>query len=182
MREAYPGAVYHHQGKTYMVRQWGRDRETKTPYINAVPIPSLGKSRTKAISRRVVTTGASREYVVDRRRNLRQWGEIVQSKLVVTESVEGYRDHDGQMQHYHRLQARDPHRSRKQWDFPTSGVHIRIREPWFKGPGRALAGETPDSRCSQGPPGLSEVRVPGRHQHRGGQRVHTDIQGINAVE
>ena len=133
MREAYPGAVYHHQGKTYMVRRWGRERETKTPYINAVPAPSLGKSRTKPASRRVVTTGASREYVVDRRRSLRQRGEIAQSKLVVTESVEGYRDHDGQMQHYHRLQARDPNRSRKQWDFPTSGVHIRIREPWFQG-------------------------------------------------
>ena len=54
-------------------------------------------------------------------------------KLVVTESVEGYLDHQGQIQQYHRLQALDPHRSRKQWVIPSSGVHLRIREPWFDG-------------------------------------------------
>ena len=133
MREAYPGAVYHHQGQTYTVRRWGRDRETKAPYINMVPAKVLGSARTKPISRRVVTTGAGREHVVDRRKNVRRRGEIAQVKLVVTESVEGYLDHQGQVQQYHRLQALDPHRSRKQWDFPSSGFHIRIWEPWFDG-------------------------------------------------
>ena len=133
MREAYPGAVYHHQGRTYTVRRWGRDRETRAPYINMVPAKGLDKARTKPVSRRVITTGAGREHVVDRRRNVRRCGEIAQVKLVVTESVEGYQDHNGQLQLYHRLQASDPNRSRKQWDFPSSGIHIRIRQPWFDG-------------------------------------------------
>ena len=60
-------------------------------------------------------------------------GEIAQTKLVATESVEGYLDHQGQSQKYYRLQESDPNRSRKLWDFPSSGVHIRIREPWFDG-------------------------------------------------
>ena len=47
--------------------------------------------------------------------------------------MEGYLDHQGQSQKYYRLQESDPNRSRKQWDFPSSGVHIRIREPWFDG-------------------------------------------------
>ena len=133
MREAYPGAVYHHQGQTYTVRQWGRDRETRTAHINVVPAKDLGSARTKPISRRVVTTGTGREHVVDRRRKVRRRGEIAQTKLVATESVEGYLDHQGQSQKYYRLQESDPNRSRKQWDFPSSGVHIRIREPWFDG-------------------------------------------------
>ena len=133
MREAYPGAVYHHQGQTYTVRQWGRDRETRTAHINVVPAKDLGSARTKPISRRVVTTGTGWEHVVDRRRNVRRRGEIAQTKLVATESVEGYLDHQGQSQKYYRLQESDPNRSRKQWDFPSSGVHIRIREPWFDG-------------------------------------------------
>ena len=64
---------------------------------------------------------------------MRRRGEISQTKLVVTESVEGYLDHQGQSQKYYRLQESDPNRSRKQWDFPSSGVHIRIGEPSFDG-------------------------------------------------
>ena len=133
MREAYPGAVYHHQRRTYLVRGWGRNRETRAPYINVVPAKDIGNDRTRPISRRVVTTGSGREHVIDRRRNVRRQGEIGQVKLVVTESVEGYLDHEGQVQQYHRIQAVDPNRSRKAWDFPSSGVHIRIKEPWFDG-------------------------------------------------
>ena len=53
---------------------------------------------------------------MDRRRNVRRRGEIAQLKLVVTESVEGYLDHQ-----------------RKEWAIPSSGVPLRIREPWFDG-------------------------------------------------
>ena len=133
MREAYPGAVYHHQGRTYTVRRWGRDRETRAPYINMVPEKDIRGARTKPVNRRVVTTGTGRDHVVDRRRNVRRQGEIAQTKLVVTESVEGYQDHKGKLQLYHQLQSSDPNRSRKQWDFPSSGVHIRISQPWFDG-------------------------------------------------
>ena len=133
MREAYPGAVYQHQGQAYTVTRWGRDRETKAPYINMVPAQDLGSARTKPISRRVVTTGTDREHVVDRRRNVRRLGEIAQSKLVVTESVEGYLDHQGHIQQYYLVQVANPNCSRKQWHFPSSGVHLRIREPWFDG-------------------------------------------------
>ena len=63
---------------------------SKAAYINMVPARDLGSARTKPISRRVVTTGTGREHVVDRRRNVRRLGEIAQSKLVVTESVEAY--------------------------------------------------------------------------------------------
>ena len=133
MREAYPGAVYHHQRQTYTVRRWGRDRESRAPFINVVAARDLGRARTRPISRRMITTGAGREHVVDRRRNVRRRGEVGQLKLVVTESVEGYLDHEGQIQQYHQLQVLDPNRSRKQWNFPSSGVHIRISEPWFDG-------------------------------------------------
>ena len=44
MREAYPGAVYHHQGHTYTVRRWGRDRETKTAHINVVSAKGMGNA------------------------------------------------------------------------------------------------------------------------------------------
>ena len=106
---------------------------SKAAYINMVPARDLGSARTKPISRRVVTTGTGREHVVDRRRNVRRLGEIAQSKLVVTESVEGYLDHQGHIQQYYLVQVADPNCSRKQWHFPSSGVHLRIREPWFDG-------------------------------------------------
>ena len=98
-----------------------------------VPARDLGSARTKPISRRVVTTGTGREHVVDRRRNVRRLGEIAQSKLVVTESVEGYLDNQGHIQQYYLVQVANPNCSRKQWHFPSSGVHLRIREPWFDG-------------------------------------------------
>ena len=133
MREAYPGAVYHHQGQTYTVRRWGRDGESRDPFITVVPSSNMGKARTRPTSRRMITTGVGRDHVVDRRRNMRRLGEVGQLKLVVTESVEGYQDPEGRVQQYHQLQALDPNRSRKQWTFPSSGVHIRISEPWFEG-------------------------------------------------
>ena len=133
MREAYPGAVYHHQGQTYTVRRWGRDGESRDPFITVVPSSNMGKARTRPTSRRMITTGVGRDHVVDRRRNMRRLGEVGQLKLVMTESVEGYQDPEGRIQQYHQLQALDPNRSRKQWTFPSSGVHIRISEPWFEG-------------------------------------------------
>ena len=124
MREAYPGAVYHHQGQTYTVRQWGRDRETRTAHINVVPAKDLGSARTKPISRRVVTTGTGREHVVDRRRNVRRRGEIAQTKLV------------------------DP-------DVDPGGREVPL---------------------------LPEVGGPGRHKHRGGQRIRADSQRVSLVD
>ena len=132
LREAYPGAIYYHQRKPYQVHRWARERETRTPFIEVKPVERTEK-RTKPIIRQAVTASLTREGIIERRRNVRNRGEIAHLNLVVTESVEGYQEDAGNVRDYRETQKHDPTKSRKQRDFPTTGILLQVREPWFSG-------------------------------------------------
>ena len=132
LREAYPGAVYRHRGRTFRIERWSRRRETLEPYIHARPAPPQKKT-TRPLGRVIATTALDGDHIMGGRIRRRNRGEIAHLNVTVTESVEGYQDLNGTLREYRTLERTDPHMTRKQRHMPTTGVLVTIREPWFSG-------------------------------------------------
>ena len=127
IREAYPGATYLHSGNAYVVNRWhsGFNKlevrvEQRT---NAPP--------TRPILRKSVTIDLSRQGVIPGRFKKGDKGLLAEAQVQVNESVEGY--NIGNAQHRYS-QLTNPNMSRKQRDFRTTGVVVKIEEDWFSNP------------------------------------------------
>ena len=130
MDEAYPGAVYHHGGVSYRVREWARSRSRRQPFIRGDRIKRPGKG-TKPILRRTATLPRDASCIINQRPMPN--GHITEMKLLVTESVEGYEGAEEGVVLYRHETLKDPRLSWKQREMPTTAVHLRIEEPWFAG-------------------------------------------------
>ena len=128
--EAYPGAVYHHGGISYRIREWARNPKNRQPFIRADRIKKPGKG-TKPILRRTATVPQDTGCIINRRPMPN--GHITEMKLLVTESVEGYESPEDGVLLYLNETLKDPRLSRKEREMPTTAVHLRIEEPWFAG-------------------------------------------------
>ena len=128
--EAYPGAVYHHGGISYRIREWARHPKNRQPFIRADRIKKPGKG-TKPILRRTATVPQDTGCIINRRPMPN--GHITEMKLLVTESVEGYESPEEGVLLYLNETLKDPRLSRKEREMPTTAVHLRIEEPWFAG-------------------------------------------------
>jgi DEAD/DEAH box helicase domain-containing protein len=128
IREAYPGANYLHLGKTFKVLEWSTrslDRSIRVTTASS-PVP------TRALLRKSVTLSLGQDGIVENRIHRCATGLVAEVHLQVNESVEGYTI--GSTSYlYKDLRAENPNMSRKQRDFRTTGVIIRIDEPWFAG-------------------------------------------------
>ena len=129
IREAYPGARYNHQRKPFSVVRWGRSRRDSNAAFVEVREADSGSGRTKALIRHTAVTAADEDDGASHRRH----GLVARVNATVTESVEGYHDVDGRLNEYRDLQEKDPNRSRKEREFPTTGVLVQIRQDWFTG-------------------------------------------------
>jgi DEAD/DEAH box helicase domain-containing protein len=145
MKEAYPGAVYRHRGRSYRAEEWRRWPETRQPFIRVTPVPPAG-ARTKPVVRRIVTIEPGDRHAAylpetGGRQPADLGDSAAEARVLVTESVEGFEERSnsrygnsgGGVQYYQALRERDPRKTRKQHEFPTTAVHIRINEPWFTG-------------------------------------------------
>ena len=132
IREAYPGAIYRHRGRSYRIEEWARRRRDKTALIRATPVEQTD-TRTNPITRRMATVVLDADHIINGRTRANEKGLTTQVRITVTESVEGFEDSRGQAQYYRHLKDLDPRKSRKQLEFPTVGVYIQINEPWFTG-------------------------------------------------
>ena len=132
LREAYPGAVYNHKGRTYRVQEWKRRSDTKTPYLNVTPMRPTSE-RTKPTLRQMAVIDPTYENIIEQHQVNMRRGSLTELRIHITESTEGYESSVDGALYYRNLMKKDPRRSRKQQDFPTTGVHIRIDEPWFTG-------------------------------------------------
>lgn len=132
LREAYPGAIYRHRGKTFRIVKWARKRDTLEPYIEARPAPPQEKT-TKPMGRVMATTALDPDHIIGARLRRRNRGELAHLNITVTESVEGYQEINGSLREYRKLEPVNPHLTRKQRHMPTTGVLLTIREPWFTG-------------------------------------------------
>ena len=130
LKEAYPGAVYRHMGQSYNVDEWVRNPQNRQGIIK-VTNRRQNQDRTKPMTRHMATLEPDDQHI----NNTRQvaGGHIHEIMVKITRSVEGFKIGGGNDQYYQELRKTDPRKTRKQMEFPTSGVHIRITEPWFSG-------------------------------------------------
>ncbi len=129
--EAYPGAVYRHRGQSYTVNSWHQPDDFTRPSIQ-VSHAGRSRDRTTPIPRTLATLPKAGENQLATREIPN--GSITQLQASITKSVEGYILNKTKQYHYHQLKDRDPRKTRKQYTFPTTLVHIKIDEPWFTGP------------------------------------------------
>lgn len=128
IREAYPGATYLHMGRPYKVYEW----QTRSFERSIKVAPSRSPVMTRPLLKKTVTLSLTADGIVDCRIKQNDSGLIAEVHLQVNESVEGYRIGSKSFL-YRDLRAENPSMSRKQRDFRTTGILIRIDEPWFSG-------------------------------------------------
>ena len=133
MREAYPGALYRHRGRSYVAARWARNGETGRPFVVLEPA-RRGKQGTRPVLRRVVAARSGPDELIGHRLRRGRRGTLSGLRISVTESVEGYRSYGPEGTTYYREASRqDPGKSRKQRVFTTTAVHLQIAEPWAAG-------------------------------------------------
>lgn len=130
IREAYPGATYLHMGIPYKVNRWNRGFNKIAVQVSA----AKNAAPTRPIPRRSVNIDVSRDGIIPGGRIKKNAnGFLAEAQVQVYESVEGYMV--GNTHHlYRELRAKDPNMSRKQRDFQTTGVVVKIEEDWFSIP------------------------------------------------
>jgi len=128
LREAYPGATYHHFNRSFRAAEWRPHSLRSTIYLQPI---RKGETTTPLITTRVACS-TSAEDVLERNLMESEAGLLVESRLRVTQAVEGYRLGNTTFL-YRDLKAVDPRLSRKWREFNSTGVMLRICEPWFTG-------------------------------------------------
>ena len=127
IREAYPGATYLHSGSAYVVNSWrsgfNKLEVNVTKRKNAPP--------TRPILRKLVTIDLSRQGVIPGRFKKGDKGLLAEAQVQVNERVDGYSI--GKTQHRYS-ESTNPNMRRKQRDFRTTGVVVKIEEDWFSIP------------------------------------------------
>ena len=132
IREAYPGAVYHHRGRSYLIEEWARRSSDRQPFLRATPIGPDAK-RTKPAVRTIASLSTDPANLLADHHLSTANGSISELRLTISESVEGYKPADQPLNLYRDLSRLDPRKSRKARDFPTTGVLITINQDWFTG-------------------------------------------------
>lgn len=128
IREAYPGATYLHLRKPKWVREW-----RSTSYERSIRLqPSKRPIPTRPLLRKTINVSLGSEDLIASQILTGPTGSLAEVNLQVNESVEGFRL-PGKTLLYRDLRANDPRMTRKQRDFRTTGVIIKIDEPWFAG-------------------------------------------------
>ena len=128
IREAYPGATYLHLRRPMRVLEWRTttlDRSIRLEEVKSGP-------PTRPMLRKSVNVAFGSDDIVEGRIRSGANGLLAEVYLQVNESVEGYRIGSTAFM-YRDLRQKNPRMSRKQRDFRTTGVVLKIEEPWFTG-------------------------------------------------
>lgn len=134
LREAYPGGIYRHRKTAYKVIEWRSTAYERSIYLQK----TSGYSRTSPILLTQVGVSHAASELLDGRLKICASGSLAEVRMQVAETVIGFRT--GKSDALYKDLARSDRRlSRKQRNFSTSGVVIRIDEPWFRGRGGAAA-------------------------------------------
>jgi DEAD/DEAH box helicase domain-containing protein len=131
-REAYPGAIYRHLTRSYRVKEWKTSSYERSIYLE----PVKHAQDTRPLSKTVVNVSLNGDAVNAGRIRSGANGTIADIQMRVVESVEGFQQ-GGASFLYKDTRQTDQRLSRKQREFSTTGVLIRVTEPWFQGDGDA---------------------------------------------
>jgi DEAD/DEAH box helicase domain-containing protein len=137
IREAFPGAIYLHLAKGWKVYEWRSTAWDRAIRVGDTP----SRAFPKPLLRTFVNVNLERDGIVERRFRHGETGFLAECQLQITERVEGFQDR-GERKLYRDLQASDPNMRSKTRDFRTTGVVLRVAEPWFvqKGVKERVAG------------------------------------------
>jgi DEAD/DEAH box helicase domain-containing protein len=126
IREAFPGAIYLHLAKAWKVYEW-----RSTTWDRAIRVgDTQQRIFPKPLLRTFVNVSLDRDGIVEGRFRHSEKGFLAECQLQITERVEGFQDR-GERKLYRDLQASDPNMKSKTRDFRTTGVVLRVAEPWF---------------------------------------------------
>jgi DEAD/DEAH box helicase domain-containing protein len=126
IREAFPGAIYLHLAAGWKVHEWRSTAFERAIRVSTTP----SRAFPKPLLRTFVNISIERDAVVEGRYRKSETGFLAECQLQITERVEGFVDR-GERKLYRDLQATDPCMRSKTRDFRTTGVVLRIGEPWF---------------------------------------------------
>lgn len=132
LTEAYPGAVYRHFNVVHRVTEWRTNSYEQS--IMLEPVKSAQPTRPMARTQVSVAIGGS--DLIESRLVRSECGLLAEISMRVTDSVEGILK-GSQPLPYRELQQQNRHMRRRQREFTTTGVLLRIEEPWFAGTGEA---------------------------------------------
>lgn len=128
IREAYPGALYRHYKRPLKVREWRASAFERSIRLEK----ALDKRSTRPVLYTSINLCLDADSIVDGRARSSSNGVLAEVSMRVNEAVVGFRV--GNSTHLYRdLRASDPGMAKRQRDFDTTGVVIRIDEPWFTG-------------------------------------------------
>jgi DEAD/DEAH box helicase domain-containing protein len=128
IREAYPGALYRHYKRPLKVREWRSGAFEQSIRLEG----AHDKRSTRPVLYTSINLCLDADSIVDGRVMSASNGVLAEVSMRVNESVVGFRV--GSNTHlYKDLRASDPGMTKRQRDFETTGVLIRIEEPWFAG-------------------------------------------------
>ncbi|WP_257168738.1 DEAD/DEAH box helicase [Bradyrhizobium sp. SRS-191] len=130
IREAYPGALYLHLRRPTKVVEWRSSSFDRTIRIES----ARSMAPTRPILKKTVNVSLNPEEIVAGRLLTGTSGAIAEINVQVNESVEGF-SIGGKSFLYRDLRSQDPRMTRKQREFRSTGVLIKISEPWFAGTG-----------------------------------------------
>jgi DEAD/DEAH box helicase domain-containing protein len=134
LREAYPGGIYRHRKVPYQVLDWRLTGYERSIYLMRI----RGAGRTTPIFLTQVGVSHEDSELHDGHLLSSEHGSFAEVRMQVTESVIGYRC--GKADRLYRdLSQTDRRLSRKHRHFSTTGIVIRIDEPWFRGRGGSPA-------------------------------------------
>ncbi len=127
MREAHPGATYHHLKQSFRVLEWRSRRHEHVILVERAPGPP-----TRPMLRTQVNFALSDGGLIADRHLVGDRGSLSEVAIGVLESVEGYTIGKTAVP-YREASKKDPRLSRKQREFSTTGAVLRIDSPAFKG-------------------------------------------------
>ena len=128
LREAYPGGTYFHAGVPHRVVEWRTNS-----YENSILLDPVRRAEpTQPMLRSLVSVSNEASEVIDGRLLAGESGSLAEIRMRVVESVEGYRCNNVPFA-YRDLIQEDRRKSRKQREFSTTGIALRIAEGWFSG-------------------------------------------------
>lgn len=128
IREAYPGALYLHLKRPMKVLEWRASSFDRSIRLQEARSTAL----TRPILHKSVNVGAASEDIVGGRILSGKTGLLAEVGLQVNESVLGFQIGSKSFL-YKDLRRENAAMTRKQRDFGTTGIVLRIDEPWFAG-------------------------------------------------
>ena len=132
LQEAYPAAIYYQRKKAYRVTGWVENGYERSIYVEPTP----HSPRTHPIMFTQISASHRDSELQEGRLLASDLGSLAEIRIRVTEKVIGY-SYRGKQNLYSDLSKKDPRKVSKQRNYTTTGVLIRLNEPWFNGQGGA---------------------------------------------